>query len=131
MVKNYLPILFDDTCIKTTLQQGCRFVSRRPPTIGNTLSPSLFTHSAVSKQKPWLKYAGFTKCGSSRCRTCHHVLNTKVFSDATEQQTFPIKTYINCNTMYTVYIVECTECKLKYVGSTIRKFKTRILEHLN
>ncbi len=41
---------------------------------------------------------------------------------------YPIKSFINCNSSYVVYRLEC-ECGHFYVGQTKRKLRLRVAEH--
>lgn len=47
-----------------------------------------------------------------------------------DNQTFKIQCFLNCNTTYAVYAINCTYCNLRYVGLTQRQLKKRIAEHI-
>ena len=48
--------------------------------------------------------------------------------DITSSQSYKIKSFINCNTTFVVYRLECP-CGRFYIGRTKRKLKTRLAEH--
>ncbi|XP_040277323.1 uncharacterized protein LOC120992413 [Bufo bufo] len=131
IIQRCLPILYEDDILRDTLKQGCRVVYKRPDTLGKTLSPSMYTSTYPKNPSTWLKYTGFSKCGHTRCKTCKVAKNIKQFHNSTHTETFPVKSFINCNTMGVIYIIVCTTCDLIYVGCTTRKFKDRLREHLN
>lgn len=54
--------------------------------------------------------------------------NTNFFTDITSGRKFNIKSFINCNTSYVVYRLECP-CGCFYIGRTKRKLKARLAEH--
>lgn len=58
-------------------------------------------------------------------------MDTKVFDNEDHTMTYPIKQFINCDSTYVIYAIHCSICHKSYIGSTIRKLKVRILEHLN
>lgn len=51
--------------------------------------------------------------------------------DSQASNNFQINTFLNCNFDHIVYIIHCKLCNLDYIGCTIRKFKTRLAEHIS
>lgn len=130
-VADSIAILYEDPVLYNLLKTGYRVIPRRSPTLANSLSPSMFSPALVRKKEPWLKYVGFSRCGSHPCKTCRYAKPVKMFHDSDHATSFNIKSYINCNSVGVVYVIECTKCDLLYVGNTTRKLKTRVMEHLN
>lgn len=127
LVHKNLPILHYDEKLSKILSKGVRVVSKRNKTVGNFIPPSLF--SEVPKAKSWLSLQGFYQCNGARCNMCNYAKKNKFFPiDASKKQN-QIKTFLNCDSKYAVYIIQCMDCNLLYIGCTIRKIKTRISEH--
>lgn len=57
-------------------------------------------------------------------------VETKEFDNGDHTVIYPIKQFINCNSTYVIYVIYCSICHKFYIGSTIRKLKVQILEHL-
>jgi len=66
------------------------------------------------------------KCHGKRCGVCEYVVETDKFQDKNGQETFHIKTNkIHCNSINVIYLVQCKNCNIQYVGSTSTKFRLR------
>lgn len=63
---------------------------------------------------------------------CTYAYKTKMFpiqfNEVKEQ--YNITSFLNCNAHHVLYFVHCMECELCYIGSTIRKVKTRITKRI-
>ncbi len=56
----------------------------------------------------WLgSLAGNFRCG--QCKHCDNMVRTNSFTDVSSGKIYPIKSFINCNSSYVVYRLEC-EC---------------------
>ena len=44
-------------------------------------------------------------------------------------QMYQIKSHITCNTSNVIYLIQCVECNLQYIGETKRRLKDRFNEH--
>lgn len=73
-------------------------VSKRAPTIGNIILPSLY--NSKEQKWNWLDTNGFFKCHHNKCLACQFPLETKKFASASRGIEFPIASFINCNTKY-------------------------------
>lgn len=67
-IEKYLPDIYNDPIYAQVLSKGFRAVSRRAPTIGRTLSPSLYT--SRPHRPHWLQFRGSHGCGGSTCPCC-------------------------------------------------------------
>lgn len=45
-------------------------------------------------------------------------------------QNFTVKSFINCSCTHLVYVISCNECRVQYVGCTIRSLRIQINEHI-
>lgn len=124
----HLPILKSDDKLSTILEEGVKMVAKKNRTLGNTLSPSLF--STRSQERTWLSEKGFFKCSCARCGMCQYTLKTKTFPVTSISKVFNVSTFLNCNSHHVIYIIYCNQCHQNYVGCTIRPLKARIAEHV-
>lgn len=121
IVEKHLPTLQLDPLLKDIATKGFRCVARCAPTIGQTLSRSLFC--SQNKEKPtWLQHCGTYKCGCNRCLCCKFIEQSTQFKSYVNHTVFKVNGYINCNTSHVEYLISCTMCKVQYVGCTIQKF---------
>ena len=92
---------------------------RRAPTIKDKLVRS---HLPASKPNTWLRrQKGNFCCG--HCNYCTNMVKTDTFKDVFSNKTYPITSFINCNTTHVVYRLECT------CGLTKRRLRDRVAEH--
>jgi len=49
--------------------------------------------------------------------------------DVGTQREFTINHFINCQTTFVIYRLECTECEVFYIGRTKRRLLDRLTEH--
>lgn len=129
IIKKHLPLLRGNRKMCTILDTGIRYVSRRAPTLGSIISPSLFTVETPSAN--WLSTRGFFGCGSARCTACKYAKNSQSVVSVSNGSTHQIRSYINCNSKYVIYVITCNICKIQYVGCTTTPLKVRIRRHLS
>ena len=48
----------------------------------------------------------------------------------TKQFTWSINCKVNCHSKNIIYLIECSKCKLRYIGESERELKDRISEHV-
>lgn len=128
-IKKYLPILSAEESLHKTLKNLVCFVSRRAPTIGDRVSPSMFTET--QSRDTCLKCTGFYRCGHNQCIACNHAHVINTFTSCNTGESHQVRQYINCNTRYVVYLITCKVCNIQYVGCTTTALKTRIKRHLS
>lgn len=94
-----------------------------PPTIRNKVVSS---YLPASDKKTWLgSLVGNFRCG--RCRHCDNMVRTNTFIDVSSGKVYSIESFINCNSSYVVYRLEC-ECVHFCIGQMKRKLHFRV-EH--
>lgn len=97
---------------------------RRAPTIKDKLVRS---HLPAERKDTWLcRPKGNYPCGN--CNYCENMVKTNIFTDVFSNKTYPINSFINCNTTHVIYRLECP-CGCFYVGLTKRRFRDRVSEH--
>ncbi|XP_078525602.1 uncharacterized protein LOC144798546 [Lissotriton helveticus] len=72
------------------------------------------------------RMAGFFPCG--HCKACSGSKRVLSFEISDTGMKVPIKHFITCSSQFVVYCLVCP-CGLRYIGSTIKELKLRILEH--
>lgn len=128
IISKYFPVLYADSDLAPILSAGCRFPRSRSQTLGNILSPRLFSSSGHNKT--WLYVQGSYICGTNICHFCniHSSKHKTIVSRATGKE-FTIRSYIHCGSSNVVNAIECTLYKLQYVGYTTRPVRTKISKH--
>lgn len=129
IIKRYLPLLNGDETFKNILP--VKFVAKHAQTLGNAVSPSLFT-SGSKHGDNWIHTSASFKCGYSWCKACKFASVTKTFNSTPNPQASPfiIRNYINCNSKNIISLFTCEECQLQYFGCTSNALKIRIRWHL-
>lgn len=92
-----------------------------------------YSYSALRKIKRdtlySMKAGGYSKrCGKGRCKTCKHLKETNSVRDKNDAKIY-LKHQLNCQSREIVYLIECSNCGIKYVGETTQKLKDRINQH--
>ena len=73
--------------------------------------------------------ASSTQCERPFCPTCEYFEpRSEIVSTATKQ-TFKIQTNISCNSNNLIYLIECDNCGLQYIGQTKRSLRHRFHNH--
>lgn len=128
IVTKYLPVLSNDHIYSQILNKGIRTVSRKAPSLGGLLSPSLY----ISKKQTahWLQFKGTYRCGGRSCTYCPFIKGGDTVTSTSTGKSYKIQSFINCNTRYIVYVITCTICSIQYVGRTTRRLRDRLYDHL-
>jgi hypothetical protein len=93
--------------------------NRRPPNIANQLVHSKYTE----------KNNGSRPCESrSNCKMCCQMPKTTHAKSRKTEFKFEIRGVFDCHATNVVYLLECSKCKLQYIGETI-DLRKRINNH--
>ena len=60
---------------------------------------------------------------------CQQVCQTTTFRSTRTNQTFQMYHKTDCKSMFAIYLLECTICKLQYVGKSEPPFNIRLNNH--
>ena len=72
----------------------------------------------------------YTPClASNRSLRCKQVVNATTFRSNQTNKIFQIYNSSKCNCKYVVYLLECTKCKIQYVGKAKTDFNIRLNKH--
>ena len=67
-----------------------------------------------------------TPCSTSRYLCGRQVLKTTTFTSTQTRETFTILHQVTCHSNYVIYLLECSLCKIQYVGKSETAFNTRL-----
>ena len=65
----------------------------------------------------------------SPCVTCPFMDTTDIFQSSSTRITYHIKQDINCQSYNLVYLIQCSKCKIQYVGQSSQTLNKRIIQH--
>ena len=68
------------------------------------------------------------KCNKPRCKTCPHIRETTVIED-NNGNPISLRSKLDCHSKHIIYVIECENCKIRYVGETSQKLKDRMNQH--
>lgn len=69
-----------------------------------------------------------SKCEKPRCKTCKHIVTTKTIIDH-NGNLITLSDKLNCQSRSIVYVIECKNCRIRYVGESCQKLKDRLNQH--
>ncbi len=106
----------------------------KPPMVAYKQPPNLKSMLCRAKllqnKHPKRKLVGMKPCNKP-CNVCPYITTTKTFTSNQTKQIFNLHGLFTCATSGVIYLTSCLKCKKKYVGQTGRRFRVRMLEHLN
>ena len=68
------------------------------------------------------------KCNKIRCKTCEYIEETNQIHDRNNCP-IALKDQLNCQSRNIIYRIQCSNCKISYIGATSQKLKDRINQH--
>ena len=80
-----------------------------------------FTNKIQGKCTPCL--------ANNRTLSCKQVVHTTMFRSNQMNRIFQIYHNLNCKSKYVIYLLECTKCKIQYVGKAETEFNIRLNNH--
>ena len=89
--------------------------------IENGKVKSKFTNKIQGKCTPCL--------ANNRIPCCKQVVHTTTFRSNQMNRIFQIYHNLNCKSKYVIYLLECTKCKIQYVGKAETEFNIRLNNH--
>ena len=103
---------------------------RRNKNLRDIISTKLIENSKVQKK--------FTNKIQGKCKPClannrtlcsKQILHTTTFRSNQTKRIFHIYHNLNCKSKYVIYLLECTKCKIQYVGKAETEFNIRLNNH--
>ena len=68
-------------------------------------------------------------CDHRFCLTCENVIECNMVTSNTTKYTFKLRQNLNCSSSNLVYLIQCKECNMQYVGETGRSLRLRTNNH--
>ena len=77
-----------------------------------------------------------SKCGSSKCKACVHIMEGSCFTSNTKSCTYSVMSpvngsVLNCCNRNIIYLISCSKCRVQYVGKTSQTLHSRLNNHRN
>ena len=103
---------------------------RRNKNLKDIIGTKLIENDKV-KRKFTSKIQGqCTPCSANnRTLCCKQVVHTTTFRSNQMNKIFQIYHSLNCKSKYAIYLLECTKCKIHYVGKAETEFNIRLNNH--
>ena len=120
-LKPHLSEIFQDTPV---------IAYRRPPNIQDMVSSNTIENNMVSHKNnkhSLTKSAKFCQpCNRRNSQCCKHIRHTDTFTSFTTNSTYRIYHNTDCSSSNIIYLLECSKCKIQYIGKSESKFNLRI-----
>ena len=68
-------------------------------------------------------------CGNKICFTCKYVRSCNSVESSTTKEVFKFQHDLNCGSSNIIYLIECEQCGIQYVGETARSLRCRFNGH--
>ena len=117
------PVLHSSTRCKEAIPQVPMVAYRKPKSLAQYLVRARFTNA------PKENINGTLKCTSRNCQICNFLCLGDTFCSNKNGKEFKINYNLDCNCSNVIYLINCTKCKVQYVGSTTTRFRTRFNNH--
>ena len=123
ILRDNIPILQTEQ-LQNALPDNHRVVYRRP----NNLR-KLLVRAELKRPQPTVKTRGNRKCGGRGCKTCATLLEINSIVSTTTGIEHAISVSATCKSSHVVYVIQCSRCKLQYVGETEQALHERMNSH--
>lgn len=70
-----------------------------------------------------------SKCGSSRCKTCKHIVESKSNTTNRTYKVISKNEVMTCGTKNVIYLISCRRCGIQYIGETSQALRNRMNNH--
>jgi hypothetical protein len=121
---NSFKIIKYDPCFSHLLPYNLKIYNRMQTNIG-----SILIHNIKSLNLN-IKNFKYEKCDDLNCNVCKYNAKSNIIK-FNNNHILPIDCKSSCNSNFFIYIIECTKCKVFYIGESYRTVKERIGEHIN
>lgn len=120
ILKKHFNIIEQSQRLSKIFSTAPQVTYRRPKNLQNHV-----VHSTVNKPRP----LGCTSCGKSRCQICKHMQSTALAKSTHSNFKHFIREDLNCDSSNVVYMLECGDCGMQYIGQTDNSFRLRFNNH--
>ena len=109
---------FDSAC--TTLFQALKHRGYSGRYLRTLKQETLSIHKPTGKSE---------KCNKPKCKTCPFITETNQVHGNNKNSISFLKETMNCQTQEVVYLIQCKNCQMKYVGQTCMTLNRRFTHH--
>ena len=71
---------------------------------------------------------GSRKCQQKSCKTCPYIFETKIIVDS-KGKVYTIEDKMDCQSVCLIYLIQCKNCDVRYVGETNNSLHERFIGH--
>jgi len=125
MAKHWRSMICQDQHLKEVFESPPLIAYKRQRNIKDNLIRAKVANPP--KERPLRENCGMKKCGKE-CTACPYIQEGK-FVKINGQTQWKINKRVNCESKNLIYMIECSECKLRYIGETKRTLKERLSDH--
>ena len=126
-------ILQINTKMKEIFKDKPIMAYRRNKNLGDILGQKNLKNGKVIRKKEITNRIG--KCSPCYTRSdnlcCNQIENTRTFCSRRTNKEFQIFHRVNCKSNFIIYLLECTKCRIQYVGKSERPMNIRLNKHRN
>ena len=111
--------------------QRCKAAFPSPPLISFRRCNNLRDILVKAKhRRPPPKTPGAFRCNRNRCKTCPFITEgTEFYTFFSTNEHRSIRHHITCSSSNHIYMIQCSKCKVQYIGETKRHLSDRFGEH--
>ena len=81
--------------------------------------------------KPYTTIGKSHSCGDKRCKCCRHMKHSSLYTSKVTGKQCKIFCTVNYKSASIIYILECSFCRLQYVGESTQPFHKRLNGHMS
>ena len=130
IVEQYWNILQINTDLQPVFQTKPMIAYKRNKNLKEIIGGNTIVNSKVFKRQLKDRNGKCKPCnGNKSSLCCKQVVNTTTFTSNQTKRTFKIFHQVNCKSNFIIYLLECTLCKLQYVGKSETPFNLRLNNH--
>lgn len=122
ILRKHYNMLTQSEHLKKVFPEPPRAVYRRCSNLQDILTSSKVRNN-------YIPHAGCHPCHKPRCKVCTQMTTTTVAKSTANGFSLKIRGDFSCETDNVVYLLECSICKLQYIGQTENAFRYRFNNH--
>ena len=117
--------MISDPTLKKIFSEPPMLAFQQPPNIRSMLVRA----KLATKSRPSRVNIGTHNCGK-QCKVCSYINCDKQIKSTVTKEVVKYKSDFSCTTTGVIYLVTCNKCNIQYIGQTVRRFNTRMKEHI-
>lgn len=121
ILRKHHNILQQSDHLKDIFTEPSRVVYRRSRNLHDTLTSSKIINRS--------NYSGCHPCNKPRCKVCPHMSSTHTATSTASNFSLKINGDFTCDSANVIYMLECSTCRMQYIGHTETSFRLRFNNH--